>query len=310
MRQKICEVLVARADNPDMVVLTGDLGFMALEPLRDKLGERFINCGVSEQNMISVAAAMAKEKLDVWTYTIAPFCYARAFEQIRNDVCQHALPVKMLANGGGYGYGVMGSTHHALEDYGILSTLPGMQIYTPAVNTDIADIVAAAGRLGRPSYIRLGRDERPANLAVPAYAPWRRLMAGEGPVVVTLGSIAGPVFTALSDLGTDLGDARPELWIVSELPVMVGQIPDALARSIAKARRLCVVEEHVKAGGLGAMLCQWLVESAIRLDAYRHLHADNRSALRSGSQEFLRRENGLGRDSIISCVRALSESPS
>ena len=71
--------------------------------------------------------AWRSEGLEAWTYTIAPFCYARAFEQIRNDVCLHALPVKLLANGGGYGYGVMGPTHHALEDYGILLTLPNLQ---------------------------------------------------------------------------------------------------------------------------------------------------------------------------------------
>ncbi len=103
-----------------MVFLTGDLGFMALEPLRDRLGDRFINCGVAEQNMVTVAAGLAKEGFDVWVYSIAPFCYARALEQIRNDVCLHGLPVRVLGNGGGYGYGVMGPTHHALEDYGIL----------------------------------------------------------------------------------------------------------------------------------------------------------------------------------------------
>ena len=139
MRQKVCETLIARAENPNMVFLTGDLGFMALEPLRDKMGDRFINCGVAEQNMVSVAAAMAKEKFEVWIYTIAPFCYARAFEQIRNDVCMHKLPVKMLCNGGGYGYGVMGATHHAIEDYGVLLTLPEMRVFVPAFAEDISD---------------------------------------------------------------------------------------------------------------------------------------------------------------------------
>ena len=126
MRAELCAALVARSARPDMVFLTGDLGFMALEPLRDSLGDRFINCGVAEQNMVTVAAALAREGFDVWVYSIAPFCYARPFEQIRNDVCFHGLPVRLLGNGGGYGYGVMGPTHHALEDYGVLLTLPDM----------------------------------------------------------------------------------------------------------------------------------------------------------------------------------------
>ena len=87
------------------------------------MGSRFINAGVSEQNMVSVAAGLARSGLRPWTYSIAPFLYARPFEQIRNDVCFHHLPVILVGNGGGYGYGVMGSSHHALEDYGCLLTL-------------------------------------------------------------------------------------------------------------------------------------------------------------------------------------------
>ena len=87
------------------------------------MGERFINAGVAEQNMVSVAAGLAKAGLRPWVYSIAPFLYARAFEQIRNDVCLHGMPVILVGNGGGYGYGVMGSTHHAIEDYGVLLSL-------------------------------------------------------------------------------------------------------------------------------------------------------------------------------------------
>ena len=123
MRDMLCAALVARSACDDMVFLTGDLGFAALEPLRDAMGPRFINCGVAEQNMVSVAAALASEGLEVWVYSIAPFCYARPFEQIRNDICLHRLPVRLLGNGGGFGYGVMGATHHAVEDCGVL--LPG-----------------------------------------------------------------------------------------------------------------------------------------------------------------------------------------
>ena len=161
MRNELCRELVARSEKPDMVFLTGDLGFMALEPLQDAMQARFINCGVAEQNMISVAAALSYEGLEAWTYTIAPFCYARAFEQIRNDICLHALPVKMLANGGGYGYGVMGPTHHALEDYGILLTLPNLRVFVPAFAEDVEATVARAGDLPEAAYVRLGQGELP-----------------------------------------------------------------------------------------------------------------------------------------------------
>ena len=79
-----------------------------------------------------------------WVYSIAPFLYARAFEQIRNDIRMHKLPVVMVGNGGGYGYGVMGSTHHALEDYGCLLTLSNLKTFVPAFDEDVAATTAGA----------------------------------------------------------------------------------------------------------------------------------------------------------------------
>lgn len=304
MRQEVCRVLVERAENQNMVFLTGDLGFMALEPLRDRLGSRFINCGVAEQNMTTVAAAMAKEGFELWVYSIAPFCYARAFEQIRNDICLHNLPVRLLGNGGGYGYGVMGATHHAIEDYGVLLTLSGMRVYTPAFGDDIPAVIAKAGDGCEPCYIRLGRDERKVKATAPAYLPWRQLSPGEGPVVITLGPLASSVQEALADLG----EPHPDIWLVSELPLTSNDVPASLGARIADAGRLCIVEEHIGHGGLGSMMCQWLVESGIKLRAFRHLRALGYPSPLSGSQNYLRRQSGLDPDSIRSAVIALAQS--
>src|ERR1700690_222647 len=131
-------------DPAQSVFLTGDLGFMALEPLREHLGKSFINAGVAEQNMISVAAGLAACGLETWAYSIAPFCYARPFEQIRNDIAFHNLPVNLIGNGGGYGYGVMGPTHHAIEDYGVLLTLPNFAVFVPVFDEDVAAVIASA----------------------------------------------------------------------------------------------------------------------------------------------------------------------
>ena len=155
MRTQFCDAMLQRAANPKMAFLTGDLGFMALEPLRNAMGERFINAGIAEQNMLSVAAAMSKTGMEIWVYSIAPFCYARAFEQIRNDVAFHALPVKIVGNGGGYGYGVQGPTHHAIEDYGVMLSLPDMQACIPVFDEDLAVAVPWIANNQRPTYLRL-----------------------------------------------------------------------------------------------------------------------------------------------------------
>jgi transketolase len=303
MRAQICEALVARSERPEMVFLTGDLGFMALEPLRDSLGGRFINCGVAEQNMVTVAAGLAKEGLDVWVYSIAPFCYARAFEQIRNDVCLHNLPVRLLGNGGGYGYGVMGPTHHALEDYGILLTLPGMGVYVPAFDEDVASVVMRAGEYDGPCYIRLGRGELSPQVEAPAYAPWRRLAGGDGPVVIVAGPLAGSTLDLLSTLGA----CRPELWAVAELPFSRAPPPRVLAEQIARCGRLCVIEEHVAHGGVGAMLSQWVLQTGVRLLRYDHLCARGYPSQRYGSQAYHRRDSGLDAHSIRRAILKIAQ---
>ena len=303
MRAELCAALVLRAKRPDMVFLTGDLGFMALEPLRDRLGDRFINCGVAEQNMVTVAAGLAREGLDVWVYSIAPFCYARAFEQIRNDICFHDLPVRLLGNGGGYGYGVMGPTHHALEDYGILLTLPGMGAYVPAFNEDVGVVVMRAGASSGPCYIRLGRGELPPEVEAPAYAPWRRLAGGDGLVVIVAGPLAGSILGVLPTLGA----CRPDLWVVSEMPVRLAPLPNELAERIARCGRLCVIEEHVAHGGLGAMLSQWVLENGVPLRRYDHLCARGYPSQRYGSQAYHRRDSGLDPDSIRHAILKLAE---
>ena len=152
MRNVFCQALVEAASRPDFVFLTGDLGYKALEPLRDAMGSRFINAGVAEQNMVSVAAGLARSGLRPWVYSIAPFVYARPFEQIRNDVCLHKLPVVLVGNGGGYGYGVMGATHHALEDYGALLCLPHIRAYVPAFDADVRAMTSELFSIGtRPT---------------------------------------------------------------------------------------------------------------------------------------------------------------
>src|SRR5579871_95096 len=180
MRNALCSSLLDCAADPAFVFLTGDLGYKALEPLQERAGERFINAGVAEQNMVSVAAGLAHSGLRPWVYSIAPFVYARPFEQIRNDVCIHDLPVCLIGNGGGYGYGAMGSTHHALEDYGALLGLQHLHAFVPAFAADVAEIVRYLSAFTQPAYLRLGRCEKPEGFPLPAYSPWRRLLQGEG----------------------------------------------------------------------------------------------------------------------------------
>ena len=302
MRKQLCDALVERAANSSMVFLTGDLGFMALEPLQQAMGSRFINAGVSEQNMISVAAAMAREGLEAWAYSIAPFCYARPFEQIRNDVTFHALPVRLIGNGGGYGYGVMGPTHHAIEDYGVLLTLPNIQVFVPVFDEDVPTAVARAGSSKAASYLRLGRGEPPKAFAVPAYAPWRQLTHGAGPVVIAVGPLAGTYIEALQLMPEG---SRPCLWAVAELPLSMHPMPVTLVQQIAQAQALCVAEEHVARGGVGSELALHFALTGTMPRQMVHLHALAHHYVRYGSQHYLRQQSKLDPKSLLLALQNL-----
>jgi transketolase len=299
MRKQLCEALQRRSSNPSMVFLTGDLGFMALEGLAADLGNRFINAGVAEQNMISVAAALASRKMEVWVYSIAPFLYARPFEQIRNDIAFHSLPVRLIGNGGGYGYGVMGPTHHAIEDYGILLTLPNISVYIPAFDEDVCAVVEKAAVDAGPVYLRMGRGEPPSDYLIPPYEPWRQLVKGNGPLVVAVGPIAGSYIACLAALPFDI---RPSLWVISELPLSRNQIPNAFLKHLEKATTLCVVEEHVRQGGFASDFVLHCAAHGIQLPHLKHLYAQAHHFSKYGSQAYLRKQSGLDIDNLLAVL--------
>lgn len=299
MRKQLCDALVARASNPQMVFLTGDLGFMALEPLQAALGERFINAGVAEQNMVSVAAAMARQGMEAWVYSIAPFCYARPFEQIRNDIAFHNLPVRLIGNGGGYGYGVMGPTHHAIEDYGVLLTLPNLRVYVPVFDDDVPAVIERASQDTQAVYLRLGRGEQPASYVVPAYSPWRQLVIGHAAPVVAVGPLATTYISALEGLPVD---NRPSLWAVAELPITQHGLPEPLLQSIQAHGLVCVAEEHVARGGFAAELSLYMMQQGITA-RMKHLHAKAHHYDRYGSQAYLRVQSGLDPQSLLETVQ-------
>jgi transketolase len=294
MRNAFCRALVDAASRDNFVFLTGDLGFSALEPLREALGSRFINAGVAEQNMVSVAAGLARSGLRPWVYSIAPFVYARPYEQIRNDVCFHRLPVVMVGNGGGYGYGVMGPTHHGLEDYGSLLGLPHLRAFIPAFDSDISKIIDKMFSISDPAYLRLGISEEPKDANVLPYSAWRKLQDGPGWLIVVTGPLVGGIWGAVRMLE---GHVRPTLWLLSELPIQ--QIPEEFEADLARTRRLLVVEEHISQGGVAQNLASFLLSAGRIPERFSARNAQGYLSGRYGSQSFHRRECGLDPASIL-----------
>lgn len=274
---------------PELVFLTGDLGFMALENVREAMGERFVNVGVCEQNMISMAAAMAYEGLQVICYSIAPFAVFRPVEQIRLDVCLHNKNVKIVGNGGGYGYGIMGATHHAIEDIAVMSALQNMHCYIPFCNEDVEGAVKTMLSHKNPAYLRLGYGLLPEEWDLPAFAPVRKLACGDKLTIAGM----GPALINVAKAVEHNGDA--DIFAVSELPVR--ELSPEFQQSIDKTGKLLVVEEHVQRGGLGEHLALHILKSGIRCKLFHHCAKGYVNGL-YGSQKYHQKQNRLDKDAL------------
>src|SRR5437763_12461469 len=133
MRARLMELISGHArQDSNVLFLTGDLGFSVVEPLQKELGARFINAGVAEANMITMASALAACRFRPYAYTIAPFITTRCYKQIRNDICHHRRAVLLVGVGAGLSYGSLGSSHHSLEDATIMAALPSLAVASPA----------------------------------------------------------------------------------------------------------------------------------------------------------------------------------
>ena len=144
----------------NIMVLTADMGAFGLVKIKEDLPSQYINLGVSEQNMISVAAGLTLGGKKVFAYAIAAFLIYRAYDQIRIDICEMNLPVVLIGAGAGLTYKFEGATHHALYDKDIIELLPNIEVFTPANASEAEAVVEYAYQSDHPLYIRLGRGNK------------------------------------------------------------------------------------------------------------------------------------------------------
>jgi len=297
MRKEFSQTILNLANQDEKIIfITGDLGFNALEEIREAMGERFINAGVAEQNMVGISAGLAKQGFRPFVYSIAPFAVYRCFEQIRNDIAFHNLPVTIVGNGGGYGYGIMGATHHAIEDYGAISLL-NIKCVAPMLNSDVKAAVMGIMADNAPAYLRLGYGTL-ENKSIAGFEPWRNLLSGDEVTVAAIGAVGVNAYHACEKLA-----GKADLWVIGEIPTK--EIPEGFINSLEKTKKLVCVEEHVKRGGFGEHLVSGLIEKGYNNFCLTLLAAKGYPSGTYGSQQFHRKESGIDVEGIISCLQKI-----
>ncbi|MBN8702639.1 MAG: transketolase [Bacteroidetes bacterium] len=288
------------SEDEKVVFITGDLGFNALENLQNKFPKQFINAGVAEQNMISMAAGMAYKGYKVFCYSIAPFIVYRCLEQFRNDVCFHNLPVFIVGNGGGYGYGIMGSSHHAIEDIACLSGLPNNTCWVPAFTGDVRSILNAIIKNSRPAYLRLGLgNENPFDNKY--YGSFNVLLFNQK-AEVTIVAMGPVVDNAIKAIQQNNIQNRVNLLTCNSLPLEFTTEVESLFSSTGK---LVVVEEHVSVGGLAQQLSVEILKKGIQLKVFKSLCAKGYLSKRYGDQGFHQKESGLDIENISTVLKEI-----
>ena len=241
-------------------VMDADLsGSTQTKMFADKFPERFINCGIAEQNMIGVAAGIAATGMPVFASSFAMFASGRAYEQIRNSVGHTKLNVKICASHAGVTVGEDGATHQFCEDMAIMRSVPGMVVISPADDTEAYAAIEAILKYDGPVYCRLGRQAVPVvfDPATYKFELFKAVPLTEGKDCAVFAN--GVMIDRALQAYKLLKDEGIEISVINTHTVKPLDEQTVLEYA-AKTRRVVTVEEHSVIGGLGSAVCELLSE--------------------------------------------------
>lgn len=284
-----------------VVFISADLGAQALDRFRAELPRQFIHAGIAEQNMVDVAAGLARAGRKVYTYAMSSFMTARCYEQIKVALGAMGLPVTVIAVGVGLGYDDAGPTHYTTEDLACMRALPGIEVLSPA-DAESTDVIADL-TYEKPAF-RLLRLERPA--LPPVYHGrfkaaladgFAELVAGEDVALVASGYMLHRTLKARDALVVE--GRNP--GIVDLFRIKPFDAP-ALARTLARYRRIVTVEEQWLPGGFGSAVLEALADTGTALPV-RRLGLPDRYFFENGGRNRLLDRVGLGIADIVAAAR-------
>lgn len=298
MRGAFSDALVAAAvADPKVVLLTGDHGYALFDAFRKVCGDQYINCGIAEQNMIGVAAGLAKAGFRPVVYGLAAFVPVRVLEQIKIDVCYEQLPVVLIGDGAGFVYSHLGTSHQSTEDISATRALPDLTVLSPADRFEMTAAMQLALRLGKPVYLRVGKSDRgdvhPDAVVLQA---GRLLQVRRGVRRIAFLATGSMMRTAIdvADAGVDA-----EVWSV---PCIKPFDSTQFAEIAARVDAVVTMEEHSVLGGLGSCVAEQL--TTIRPLPLLRIGVEDRFSQYCGTWDYLLREHKLDTSSVQRRVEA------
>lgn len=298
MRGKFSSAIVAaaRADSR-VLLLTGDHGYALFDEFRRAAPAQFINAGVAEQNMVGVAAGLARAGFRPIVYGLSAFVPIRVLEQIKLDVCYAGLPVVFIGDGAGVVYSSLGSSHQCTEDIAALRAVPNIEILSPADDHEMDMAMQHALGFGGPVYVRMGKadlgalHDRPLRAPLGSLLPLRGDPAQPAPLAIIATGAAVSIARALS---TRLGEVP--VWSAPSIrPFNAAQLQEIAGRT----GTLLVLEEHASAGGLGGLVAEVVGEMPGARARVIRLGSEEHFSQLCGSYGYLLEEHALDVDSLL-----------
>jgi transketolase len=290
------------AANSNVIALSADLGRSSgLDRFSKERPDQFINTGIAEQAMVGIAAGLARAGYDVFASTFAPFASLRAGEQVRMNMGYMHEPVKLVALGSGLAMGFLGNSHYGLEDVAVLRTVPGLTIISPADCAEIYKTLEACIGFPHPVYIRLTGG---VNLPV-VYEVDYEFKIGRGvwlrPVqdvtIISAGTTVGHCLKAVSQFeanGVPVGLLN--MHTIKPLDA------EAIAKCVGGARKIFIIEEHTRIGGLGSAVIDHINEHHYDYAGRVFAHGIGDCYVETGNYDFLLEQNRLDADGIQAFV--------
>ena len=256
-RQAICEVLMEKAKNDrDIVVLCSDSrGSASLTPFAEAYPDQFVEVGIAEQDLVGIAAGLARCGKKLYAASPASFLSTRSFEQVKVDCAYSDTNVKLIGISGGISYGALGMSHHSAQDIAAIAAIPNMRVYLPSDRFQTRCLIEALLQDQKPAYIRVGRNPV-EDIYSGGSCPFEmdratKLADGSDAAIIACGEMVCPALDAAEILKKEgISVSVLDMYCVKPLD------REAVINAAEKAKVVVTVEEHAPYGGLGSMVSQ------------------------------------------------------
>lgn len=302
MRTAYLDTLYDLANKDKSVyALISDNGAIVYDKYRKDLASQYLNLGISEANMLGMAAGMASCGKIPFAYTIGAFLAYRAFEFIRNDICLQKQNVKIVGTGAGETYSALGPTHHSTEDLGGLRSLPNLVILCPASPLEVKKATVAAYEYKGPVYLRLGTNKEPEIYKEDyLFEIGKGVTVREGNDITLIGT--GSILKDILDVAVLLEKEGISARVIN-IHTIKPIDQEIILQAAKETRGIITIEDHNRIGGLGSAVAEVIAESGEGIAFKRMGLAGFSSGY--GSYAQVKEKNGIGKDQILREVKFL-----